>query len=303
MKDKTFFHFGGIAVMGLLGAICALCLVCDVFILLMSSSPPRSEPEIARLPRWRTDTVTVVPSASLPLPDSLSNPSETVVETPELPAETGSDTTNPPEETGNIRQDSKPVVTPLDDVVNLYTGPGSEFEVFGVLPVGQVLEIVGRNLDSTWWQVTSPNGVAWVEASSVTTQNVDANIAIVDDSTTSTTSQPDESLESDPEQQTPSGSVPLDLIEVTSPVSLGSQAMVTIETIPGAECSIAVSYNSSRSEADGLAPKIAGADGHCSWIWQVDPDTQLGNWRLEIAASANGQRNVVSGIISIIRGN
>lgn len=74
----------------------------------------------------------------------------------------------------------KPVVMADQGAVNLRSGPGKHYNRVGRLPMGGTLEIVGRNIDSTWWLVASPDGsFAWVSAMVVAAYNVDGSIPVV----------------------------------------------------------------------------------------------------------------------------
>jgi len=64
--------------------------------------------------------------------------------------------------------------------VDLFNGPSTDDEVVGALSPGESLEIVGRNVDSSWWQVATPDGLAWVAASAVAASHVDDRIPIVE---------------------------------------------------------------------------------------------------------------------------
>jgi uncharacterized protein YgiM (DUF1202 family) len=75
--------------------------------------------------------------------------------------------------------DTTPKVTASNSSVNLRTGPGLNYDVMGVLPQGQSLEIVGRNDDSTWWQVATADGLRWIAASVTTATNVDDGLPVV----------------------------------------------------------------------------------------------------------------------------
>jgi len=48
----------------------------------------------------------------------------------------------------------------------------------------------------------------------------------------------------------------INVVSLTSPISRGSQASITINTAPNVLCTIAVYYKSGKSEAQGLEPKI-----------------------------------------------
>ena len=60
--------------------------------------------------------------------------------------------------------------------LNVRSGPGTNYNVLGVLRPGDQAEITGRNADSTWWQIeyaTAPQGSGWVSAAYVKAENFD----------------------------------------------------------------------------------------------------------------------------------
>jgi hypothetical protein len=62
------------------------------------------------------------------------------------------------------------------DYVNIRSGPGEQYIVLAVAAPGQSGEVAGVSEDSLWWQVKIPtqysaDGLGWVSASYVTTQN------------------------------------------------------------------------------------------------------------------------------------
>src|SRR5438552_1367136 len=59
------------------------------------------------------------------------------------------------------------------------------------------------------------------------------------------------------------------LVSLTSPVSPGNDATITITTAPNAKCQITVLYKSGPSKAQGLFPKSADSQGQVSWTWRV----------------------------------
>jgi len=83
----------------------------------------------------------------------------------------------------------------------------------------------------------------------------------------------------------------LTVMSVTSPVSPNSDASVTIQTEPGAECRIAVFYRSGPSEAEGLGQKVAGPEGRCQWVWTVGPNTSAGTYSIELRVNLDGRQN------------
>lgn len=69
------------------------------------------------------------------------------------------------------------------DFLNVRTGPGTNFSVLVVAPPQASAEVTGRSADGGWWQVRvpmrfSPDGLGWVSAQFVVTQNT-GNIPVV----------------------------------------------------------------------------------------------------------------------------
>lgn len=81
---------------------------------------------------------------------------------------------------GDTGSGGKPIVTAKDDNVNIRSGPGTNYDIVGTLPAGQSLEIIGRNTESSWWQVSTPDGSGWVAAWVTTASNVDESIPVVE---------------------------------------------------------------------------------------------------------------------------
>jgi micrococcal nuclease len=70
------------------------------------------------------------------------------------------------------------------------------------------------------------------------------------------------------------------LVSLTSPVSHGNAATISVQTAPGAACAIIVMYKSGPSRARGLVPKTAARGGIVSWTWIVGTRTTPGKWPL-----------------------
>jgi hypothetical protein len=70
-----------------------------------------------------------------------------------------------------------PVINPNDPTcralvntgLNFRRGPGIEFDIVRVLAAGEVIPIIGRLGDNSWWQLSSGTSVGWVSAGFVTT--------------------------------------------------------------------------------------------------------------------------------------
>ena len=73
-----------------------------------------------------------------------------------------------------------------------------------------------------------------------------------------------------------------ELVSLTSPISPGADATITVRTTSGVSCSIVVNYKSGPSQAQGLDPKTAGSDGVCSWTWKVGTNTTPGTWSIVV---------------------
>ncbi len=94
-------------------------------------------------------------------------PPPTVTPTPEAPPAP----TAPPEPTPEAIVE-QPTATPVpnlikvtNDFVNVRTGPGTGYQRVGQLALDQVVSVVGKSEDGTWWQIEfqgGPDGKAWV---------------------------------------------------------------------------------------------------------------------------------------------
>ena len=74
----------------------------------------------------------------------------------------------------------KPVAVAKQSEVNLHSGPSVNYKQVGILPLGEIREIIGRNSNSTWWIITmTDGGYAWVCDTDVTTFNVNDLIPTV----------------------------------------------------------------------------------------------------------------------------
>lgn len=65
---------------------------------------------------------------------------------------------------------------------NVRGGPGTVYDIHGVLLQGQTADIVGRNNSSTWWVISfaaGPDGKGWISDSIVTVSGDTSNVPIV----------------------------------------------------------------------------------------------------------------------------
>ena len=75
------------------------------------------------------------------------------------------------------------------------------------------------------------------------------------------------------------------LVNVTSPISHGSYATLTVNVSRTATCSITVFYKSGPSEAAGLYPKRGT---RISWSWRVGTRTTPGRWPITVSCGSAG---------------
>ncbi|MBI1879405.1 MAG: SH3 domain-containing protein, partial [Chloroflexi bacterium] len=80
----------------------------------------------------------------------------------------------------NISSNPLPLVTAGENNVNIRSGPGTDYPIIGPLAAGQSLEIVGRNADSSWWQVVAPAGLGWVAAQVTSASDVSDSLPVVE---------------------------------------------------------------------------------------------------------------------------
>jgi hypothetical protein len=82
-----------------------------------------------------------------------------------------------------------------------------------------------------------------------------------------------------------SGSGGVRLVQVTSPVSAGSEASVTVAVSPAQTCSITVNYKSGFSQAAGLYPQRGT---RITWTWTVGSRTTPGRWPIVVSCTRSG---------------
>lgn len=81
----------------------------------------------------------------------------------------------------------------------------------------------------------------------------------------------------------------IEVVSLTSPISAGSNARLTIQTMPDAFCTISVIYKSGPSQAAGLGPQNANSSGQASWSWKVGSRTSSGTWRINVNCNLDGK--------------
>ena len=97
--------------------------------------------------------------------------------------------------TATVQQDNNiPAIDPNDPTcralvntgLNFRRGPNTDFDIIRVLRAGEVLPIIGRLRDNSWWQLSSNTSIGWVDARFVTTYGICNGVVAVDPPTTPT---------------------------------------------------------------------------------------------------------------------
>lgn len=106
-------------------------------------------------------------------------PTDTPVPPTNTPEPTATATITPTvEPTATPTAAPQPAVT-ANSEANLRQGPGTNYPVVGAMAAGEQADVLGRNADSTWWQVMLANGKeGWVNASLVTANPAVDGVAI-----------------------------------------------------------------------------------------------------------------------------
>lgn len=168
---------GGGGITGLL-SLCVVCVVCGALVksddkTVQTTPLPSETPAAVSSPTEAIARLQPVKVSPEPLP----------AETPTLPAPTAipipTKVVDIPTETPNVVP-VEPIVIAGENDINLRRGPGTDYEVVGTLGAGDSLNIVGRNNDSSWWQVSTPDDVAWVSAGVVKVNNAGDAIPVIE---------------------------------------------------------------------------------------------------------------------------
>lgn len=134
--------------------------------------------------------------------------------------------------------------------------------------------IVGAGVGYIWY--TGQNGN--VDAAVAEKPNVHARPAVIK-----------------PSKPKPGTAVGAAVHMITSPVAPGTNASITVKTVPTARCVISVVYDKTASKDSGLLPKAADDFGTVSWTWTVDANAPLGKWPAKVTCEFGGRSAVVIG--------
>lgn len=86
----------------------------------------------------------------------------------------------------------------------------------------------------------------------------------------------------------------LEFTNVTSSVSAGSFASVSIHGAPNTTYSITVVYNSGISTASGLEDVTSDSNGNASWSWKVGTRTKSGTYPITVSGGGQSENTSFS---------
>ena len=85
------------------------------------------------------------------------------------------------------------------------------------------------------------------------------------------------------------GTIPLQLTEVRSPVARGHYGRIVAVVFPERPlCTIIVDSKHGPAHAQGLDPQRPAVGGRLVWKWQVGADAALGRWPIQVDCGALG---------------
>jgi hypothetical protein len=90
---------------------------------------------------------------------------------------------------------------------------------------------------------------------------------------------------------------------ISSPVRPGGAASISVKTLPGSACTIAVTYTDKKvsSTAAGLPPATADDFGTVSWDWVVDTWAPDGTWPATVTCAHNKKSAMVQASLQVSR--
>lgn len=88
---------------------------------------------------------------------------------------------------------------------------------------------------------------------------------------------------------------------VSSPVTLGADASISILTNAGSKCDISVSSNGVQIKTPALNPAIANAYGSVSWTWPIANTAAVGNWPISVTCYYHNRSGVVDSSLQVTK--
>ena len=94
--------------------------------------------------------------------------------------------------------------------------------------------------------------------------------------------------------QDPNAAVSASVQSISSPVSPGDNAVLTVRSTQNTTCTIKVEYNKVVARDSGLVDKETDNYGMVSWSWTVEPSAPYGKWPVDVTCKRNEKSAVVS---------
>ena len=88
---------------------------------------------------------------------------------------------------------------------------------------------------------------------------------------------------------------------LTSPITPGTTASITVKTTATATCSISVVYDKTPSKDSGLSKQIADDYGLVSWTWYVEQSVPVGKWPVKVTCVRGKLSGFVQGDLYVVK--
>jgi hypothetical protein len=105
-----------------------------------------------------------------------------------------------------------------------------------------------------------------------------------------------------PMQRDPNAPIGSSIQMLSTPVTPGSNAGVTIKSAPDVTCSIVVELNKIPIKDSGLAEKRTDEYGVLAWSWTLPADAPLGKWPVKITCISDAKKSsFVQGDMEVVK--
>jgi uncharacterized protein YgiM (DUF1202 family) len=159
----------------------ALAVVAVGLLIQLSSERQSSQAEVNQDLNLQTvPTRTPIPEPTEPPPATNTPAQPPPTNTPASPPP--KDTPVPPPPTSTPAATAEPALITANADTNVYSGPGLDYNVVGSLKAGATAPVVGRNAESSWWQIVFQGSTAWVPDADVTANAAVYNVPVAADS-------------------------------------------------------------------------------------------------------------------------
>jgi uncharacterized protein YraI len=171
-----FLALGGLGIVAVVVAVAALLY----FARRQSEATPTPSPTsaVAQATEAETPTPQVIVVTATPEPVTPTPPPSPTSE--EAPTESPTSTPTEAGETPALSLLSPEVTTDVE--ADVYSGPGTDYDLLGSLPVGETVAVSGRNNKGSWWRIVYPPGPGahgWVSADDVIPNEDAASVAVI----------------------------------------------------------------------------------------------------------------------------